>query len=202
MLRPSARVLRKICQTLDTKRSRDGPQSYLHVCQLSLNAELALPSSLPGSYRKRRGQVTQVHSASFPYVACHPALFPTTSADWVLRGPWLQVQSYSEEEDSHWPSRPGHHHLYQTFAGKDSRSEWISRLSLSLSLCLSRFSNWAAHCKHMLRFLQILTMKCPTSYLLMEPRDCFFVCFFLKLLRRVILLWLDKYFSKSVTLRI
>ena len=83
-------------------------------------------------------------------------------------------------------------------------SEWISRLSLSLSLCLclSRFSNWAAHCKHMLRFLQILTMKCPTSCLLMEPRDCFFVCFFLKLLRRVILLWLDKYFSKSVTLRL
>ena len=59
------------------------------------------------------------------------------SADWVLRGPWLQVQSYSEEEESHWPSRPGHHHLYQTFAGEDSRSEWISRLSLSLSLCLS-----------------------------------------------------------------
>ncbi|DAA29701.1 PREDICTED: protein TESPA1 isoform X6 [Bison bison bison] len=34
----------------------------------------------------------------------------------------LEVQSNSEEEESHWPSRPGHHHLCQTSAGEDSRS--------------------------------------------------------------------------------
>ncbi|XP_057558714.1 protein TESPA1 isoform X1 [Hippopotamus amphibius kiboko] len=34
----------------------------------------------------------------------------------------LEVQSNSEEEESHWPSRPRNHQLYQTFAGKDSRS--------------------------------------------------------------------------------
>ncbi|XP_057413519.1 protein TESPA1 [Balaenoptera acutorostrata] len=32
----------------------------------------------------------------------------------------LEVQSNSEEEESHWPSRSRNHHLYQTFAGKDS----------------------------------------------------------------------------------
>uniref|UniRef100_A0A8C3WJX9 Thymocyte expressed, positive selection associated 1 n=1 Tax=Catagonus wagneri TaxID=51154 RepID=A0A8C3WJX9_9CETA len=33
----------------------------------------------------------------------------------------LEVQSDSEEEERHWPSRPRHPHLYQTFAGKDLR---------------------------------------------------------------------------------
>lgn len=34
----------------------------------------------------------------------------------------LEVQSDSEEEESHWPIRPRNSHFYQTFAGKDSRS--------------------------------------------------------------------------------
>lgn len=170
----NAGISRTLSQTLATKRSRGDLQSCLHACHLSLNVELA--TFLPGSYHKReRPDFSRTQPLS-PVVYLFPPLVWLSS-----EGSWLQVQSSSEEEESHWPSRPEHHHLCRLLLVKTPEVSEIDLsslfVSLSVSLCLFSFSNWAAHYKHMLKFFYKYSQwECPhpaSNLIDMEPRDWF-----------------------------